>query len=228
MKTLKHLAFFACCLFALFAKASAQSLSILPVYGYTYNNSAAKIKLQNSGGMHLGFGLHKALCNELSLSSGLLFDLNEQTHLKTIGPGLEAFTAYRQYNLRLPLNLLYHYPVGKNALSFEVGPYLSYCFGGHWDSMTIDRNLGDITNHTKRNLGFGVGNDQMQRLDYGANLATAFYFKKGLFFRIAYFKGLQANTVYNFQDIRQQVFHFSVGFKFNTGKKLSAKQKAVQ
>lgn len=208
MKTLKHPSFFAFCLFTLFAKASAQSLSILPVYGYTYNNSAAQFKLQNSGGMHLGLGLHKALVNELYLSSGLLFDLNEQTHLKTIGSNLEAFTAYRQYNFRLPLNILYRYSVGKNALSFEAGPYLSYCFGGHWDSMTIDRNIDDIANHTKRKLSFGNG--QMQRLDYGANLAATFYFKKGLFFRIAYFKGLQTNTVYNFQDIRQQVFHFSV------------------
>ncbi len=89
----------------------------------------------------------------------------------------------------IPLNLVYHLPLGKNAkLMIGAGPYLSFFYNGFDNAEKV---LAGISNESEENNDLPVGNgvNQYKVLNYGINGLFGIEFNR-VFFTANYSRGL--------------------------------------
>lgn len=192
--------------------ASAQ-ISIAPELGLNLANWQRKIGDEKpNGGLKLGVkagaNVNIPIGNNLAVQPGLFYSIK----------GMKTSEDNDKNNITLhyaeiPVNIVYMFNDPSEGRFFVgVGPYLGVAFSGK--NLTTNSRGVD----TNESLTFGSGKDQnLARIDYGAQVLVGYLLRSGIFFRGAYQQGI-ANLVpseYGNRDklsIRNTCFTISVGY----------------
>jgi hypothetical protein len=103
--------------------------------------------------------------------------------------------------LEVPLDALYHYPIGPGGLYGGLGPYFAYGVGGK--------------SGTQNSFGENAGG--YKRFDAGANFILGYKMDMGLSLDFSYDLGL-VNASYPSQDISSHNRCFSINVGYQIGK----------
>lgn len=92
--------------------------------------------------------------------------------------------------IEVPLNLVYKFPLGRNAkFMLGAGPYLSFFYTGKLKTETVAKN-GDYTLDENKNPGVGDAPGKYAVMDYGVNGLAGFEFGR-VFLTANYSRGLK-------------------------------------
>jgi len=139
--------------------------------------------------------------------------------------------------IQVPLNVIYHMPVGMGSVFFGLGPVVAIEISGK-DKYTSVSDPQYNKNYTVKfdgksiddlNNGAGDGNDHLKRFDVGLDVMAGYKLPMGIFAKIGYGHGLmdisankKAKNDYNRSSYKNSSFNISVGYMFGGG---SAKKK---
>ena len=181
------------------------------------NNSRSP---QNSLGLHLGINLNVPINKNLCIGTAVLYNTHRTLLDHTVSNfQIRTFSNYNVSYIRVPINLSYHYKLGKGSLVFNAGPYLGFGVRGFWDSVSRDIiNAQDLYNQEKK-IDWGNGQQQTAPLDFGLNAGLSYAFRKGLYFKAQYSKSFNTYSVFNIRNIQNQFVIIAVGYNINFGKK---------
>lgn len=113
--------------------------------------------------------------------------------------------------LELPVNVLYHIPVGPLKIFFGGGPYLGIAMSGSSQgNTTVD---GVKTVGATNKLSFGP-EDEFKKTDYGFNALVGFTLQNGLLFSVDYGHGFTNTVNRNGLSIKNRVLSLSIGYEF--------------
>ena len=140
-------------------------------------------------------------------------------------PTGEHFVVSEVYKVNLlygqiPVDLVYHIPVGVGNIYFGAGPYAAIGLSGKITG-TMDRTVSSDSsqniNATFNNKAkFGSDSTDYKSVYFGANAIAGIQFKNGILLNIGYDVGLSSiNHVYpGYLAIKDDQFTISVGYRF--------------
>ncbi len=204
------------------AQAQENKFTLSPEIGYILNfpemNNSRNPK--NSLGLHLGININVPLNKNLSIGTAVLYNTHRTLLDRTVSNfQIRTFSNYNVNYIRVPINLSYHYKLGKGSLVLNAGPYLGFGVRGFWDSVSRDIiNAQDLYNQEKK-IDWGNGQQQTAPLDFGLNAGVSYAFRKGLYFKAQYSKSFNSYSVFNIRNIQNQFVIIAVGYNINFGKK---------
>jgi hypothetical protein len=145
---------------------------------HPYRDTAAGAPVQANAGLSLKYGL------------------------EYIGKGAKfSGTGINLNYLEIPLDVVYHYPLGEGNLHGGLGPYFAYGVGG---------STGGINSYGEQNGGF-------KRFDAGLNVVVGYTFNNGLAIDLGYDLGL-ANVEYANQDVTGHTRTLSLNVGYQIGR----------
>jgi len=116
----------------------------------------------------------------------------------------------------LPINFAYAFELGNSRLMVGAGPYAGFGISGKTITKTT---VSGISQEDKRDVEFGNGSDQYDRLDIGANFMAAYILNNGLMFKVNYSLGLINLSNNSDSDYKNRFFGVSLGYFFLQGGK---------
>ena len=120
-------------------------------------------------------------------------------------PGGGAHSSLNLNYLEIPIDVLYHLPVGPGDLHAGLGPYFAEGLGGGGPNGIYGQNAG----------GF-------KRFDAGINLSLGYRFNNGVAIDLGYDLGL-ANVEYASQDVKGHTRALSINLGYQIGRLFSKK-----
>ena len=116
--------------------------------------------------------------------------------------------------IEIPVNLAYAVEAGNGRFVIGAGPYAGFGLSGK--SKAKVSILGE-TEEEEENIEFGVNEDQIKRMDFGANFMAAYIMHNGLMLKVNYALGL--NNLSNVRDSewKNRYFGVTLGYFFLRG-----------
>ena len=130
--------------------------------------------------------------------------------VQQIGVDLTSTVNY----LELPLNLAYSAPLGDHFFVVGAGPYAAMGLNGRTTAKLSD-NIG--ISDQEESVVFGSEENQIKRLDYGANLMAGFIHRSGLMLKANYSLGMANLANGNDPEFKNRYFGVSLVFFFLKG-----------
>ena len=124
----------------------------------------------------------------------------------------EVVQSVNLWYVELPLNALYHIPVGLGNIYIGAGPYAAYAISGQVKNKT-KRNIY-VKNVQKEDVEFGNGPEQLKQTDFGGNVLGGIELKNGLNVGINYGIGLNNLSNISYKSYNR-VASFKVGYFFS-------------
>jgi len=164
------------------------------------------------GGVFADFGF-----NKIVIEPGVFFatyGYNTSSTFTQTQPQSSVVTLKGQatYNyLQVPVNLLYHIPLGSVKLFFGGGPYYGLAISGGRRLITVTD--GAVTDYRSSKINFGSADD-FSGTDLGLNALAGFSLKNGFLFSVDYVLGLK--NIYNQHnsEVKNRALSLSVGYQF--------------
>ncbi len=128
-----------------------------------------------------------------------------------VGIDFESMVKY----LELPLSLAYSAPVGDHFFVLGAGPYVAVGLNGN-SKLKISSNNGDVE-ELEESVKFGSVENEMRRLDYGANLMAGFIHGSGMMIKANYSLGLADLSNGSDPSFRNRYFGLSLVYFFLKG-----------
>ena len=116
-------------------------------------------------------------------------------------PGTGGDLSINLNYLEVPVDAIYHMPVGPGHVEAGLGPYFAYGIGGSSHGIS----------------SFGENNGGFRRFDAGLNLQAGYQFDNGFSLRLAYDLGL-ANVEYADEDVKGHTRAFSINMGYQIGR----------
>ncbi|MEO6498770.1 MAG: porin family protein [Mucilaginibacter sp.] len=130
------------------------------------------------------------------------------------GPSTNTIAKTTIKYLHLPVNILFHKPLGKHELYFGGGPFISYALSGKIKGSTVMFEEGVKTvKPVDEKLKFTDTSNGIKRTDAGLEILAGFKFSNGFLVNLNYDFGL-ANIEYGSPTTRTRVLGVSVGYAF--------------
>jgi Outer membrane protein beta-barrel domain len=114
----------------------------------------------------------------------------------------------------LPVNLAYAVEVGNGRLIVGAGPYASIGLSGRTKVKLTA--LGQSEEESD-DLEFGSGEDQLKRMDFGANFMAGYIMNNGFLVKLNYSLGLTNLSNTSESDFKNRYFGLTVGYFFLRG-----------
>jgi hypothetical protein len=133
-----------------------------------------------------------------------------------LGQQIKGETRTNISYIDLPINFAYAFELGNNRLMVGAGPYAGFGLNGKTIAKTT---VGDISQDDERDVEFGNGSDQYDRLDIGANFMAAYILNNGLMFKVNYSLGLLNLSNNPDAEYKNRFFGVSLGYFFLQGGK---------
>lgn len=139
--------------------------------GASAKNSDEKFKGTPLPGLEAGVFADVPLTENLSLHPQAFFSYEGYK------PKIDPFTAnIHVLYFKVPIDVMYHSSAANGKLSFGLGPYFGFAFSGKYKRSGGDEPSETVTIH----FGNDELNDDLKRLDIGANLIAAYQVKKNI------------------------------------------------
>jgi hypothetical protein len=116
--------------------------------------------------------------------------------------------------LDLPVNLAYSLDAGNGRLIIGAGPYASYGLSGNIKVKVSA--LGQSDEETQ-DVEFGSAEDQIKRMDFGANFMAGYILNNGFMVKVNYSLGLTNLSNSSESDWKNRHFGLTVGYFFMRG-----------
>jgi hypothetical protein len=118
-----------------------------------------------------------------------------------VGKGAKAGdVTFSMDDIEVPIDLVYHYPLGPGNIHGGLGPFFAYGVGGSVAGESL----------------YGANNGGFKRFDAGINFMAGYMLKNGLFLDLGYDLGL-ANIEYATNDVKGYSRSFSINFGYMFG-----------
>ncbi len=163
-------------------------------FGFTAGATLANYKIKSEGasvseksktGITTGILADILISNQFSFQPAINFVQKGTKSENTNGPVTEKSSTSVNY-IEMPLNFLFNVNQGKSGGTFFIGAGPSIAF-----AVSGKTKFDDGTNSVSEKLKFGNGtDDDMKRMDLGANFITGYRFKNGLLISVNYNAGL--------------------------------------
>jgi len=158
----------------------------------------------------------------------------------------DVFGTYYETNkitlnyIQVPLNVIYHMPVGMGSVFFGLGPVAEIGLSGknkyHYNS-TVDPDFNkdykikfDGKSIDDLNNGNGDGNSHLKRFDVGLNVIAGYKLAMGVFAKIGYSHGLmdispdkKADNDYDRNSFKNSSFNLTIGYMLGGSSKATKK-----
>lgn len=107
-------------------------------------------------------------------------------------------------SIEIPVNAVYYIPTGTVGSVFVgAGPYLGF-------NVSAKAKNGNIS----QDINIGSSDDEMKRIDYGANFLAGYKLSNGILFNLGYGLGLANLENIDSPKVKNQVLSLGVGFEF--------------
>jgi hypothetical protein len=116
--------------------------------------------------------------------------------------------------LELPVNLAYAVEAGNGRFVIGAGPYAAY---GLSAKAKIKVSALGQSEEEEEDFEFGSGDDQVKRMDFGANFMAAYIMHNGLMLKVNYSLGLTNLSNTSDSDWKNRYFGVTVGYFFLRG-----------
>ena len=116
--------------------------------------------------------------------------------------------------LELPVNLAYAVPAGPGNLIIGAGPYAGFALSGKTKAKVSA--LGQ-SEEEEQDIEFGSADDQLKRMDFGANFMAGYIMENGLMLKVNYSLGLSNLSNTSQSDWKNRYFGVSLGYFFLRG-----------
>lgn len=117
--------------------------------------------------------------------------------------------------IEVPVNILYHVPVGVGKLFIGGGPYVAMGISGKdVASATASGGGQSASNSSSTDVTFGSASGDVKNPDYGINFLGGIAFKGGTQISLGYGLGLANLSNDSSTTIKNNVFSVSIGFTF--------------
>jgi hypothetical protein len=116
--------------------------------------------------------------------------------------------------LDLPVNLAYAIEAGNGRFIIGAGPYASYGLSGN---IKVKVSALDQSEEETQDVDFGSGEDEIKRMDFGANFMAAYVMNNGFLVKFNYSLGLTNLNNSSEGDWKNRHFGLTVGYFFLRG-----------
>ena len=121
---------------------------------------------------------------------------------------------------QIPVDLVYHIPIGVGNIYFGAGPYAAIGLSGKITG-TTDRTVSSDSSQNfhatfSNKAKFGGDSTDYKSVYFGANAIAGIQFKNGILFNVGYDLGLSSiNHVYpGYLAVKDDQFTISIGYRF--------------
>lgn len=114
-------------------------------------------------------------------------------------------------SIEIPVNAVYYIPTGASGSVFlGAGPYVGFNISG---KNKIEGNIGEFGGAGETDIEFGSADNEMKRVEAGANFMAGYKLSNGFLINAGYGLGLtNLNNVG--ETVSNRVLSFGVGFQF--------------
>lgn len=116
-------------------------------------------------------------------------------------------------SIEVPVNAVYYIPAGAGNVFLGAGPYVGFNVSG---KHKVEGSFGDSEASEEFDIEFGSGDDQMKRIEAGANFMAGYKLPNGFLINASY--GLGLTNLNNSSDsdnkVSNRVLSFGIGFQF--------------
>jgi hypothetical protein len=116
--------------------------------------------------------------------------------------------------IELPVNLAYAVEAGPGRFIVGAGPYAAFGLNGKTNAKV---SFQGQSQEEDEDIEFGSDDDQIKRVDFGANFMAGYIMNNGLLFKVNYSLGLANLSNVNDSDWKNRYFGVSVGYFFLRG-----------
>lgn len=116
--------------------------------------------------------------------------------------------------LELPVNLAYAAELGSGRLIVGAGPYAGFAFSG---KTKVKVSALGQSEEDEQDIEFGSEEDQIKRMDFGANFMAGYIMNNGLMLKVNYSLGLANLSNVSDSDWKNRYFGVSLGYFFLRG-----------
>lgn len=154
------------------------------------NQNMADVTNKAITGFSAGIGTKVKLGKKINFTPGFNYAVKGYQYNEAKNENGESYKTDGEQKinyLEFPLVFSYHISLKKNTISIGAGPAIAAALSGYYkETNTI---LGQ-TITVEEDLQFGMNNDQLKKIDWGAHLSLEFEMPQGFFARLYYTHGL--------------------------------------
>lgn len=173
-------------------------------------SDAAKDYQKNNTSFYVTGFADLPVASQFSIQPGVSLQ-GKGSKFKYDGNSLDGTSTTNVMSIEIPVNAVYYIPTGASGSVFlGAGPYVGFNISG---KNKIEGNIGEFGGEGETDIEFGSADNEMKRVEAGANFMAGYKLSNGFLINAGYGLGLtNLNNVG--ETVSNRVLSFGVGFQF--------------